>query len=299
MEGSRDGPLIDAEALGQLERLSLPRLDALLAGFIGQRVGPRGARGLEFADYRPYSPGDELRRIDWNIYARLGELFVKVAPSEAHIGLALLVDGSRSMDEGQPSKFRYAQQLAAMLGAVALLSSDAVQVHMLADGTSWSGATVTSPQLVMGLVGEVASLPRGERTDLARSIQACRRGGLETDLAVLITDALAPSEQLAEAVQELSRGARSSALVHVIDDRELATPLRGALELRDRETGERLTVDVTPELRERYRVGFELLVEQARELCAAHGVAYVRALTSVPALDLLFEAARRAEVVAL
>lgn len=294
-----DEPLIDDESLRQLERLSLPRLDAVIAGLIGQRVGPRGARGLEFADYRPYTPGDDLRRIDWNIYARLRELFVKVAPSEANIGLALLIDGSRSMDGGQPSKFRYAQQLGAMLGTVALLRSDVVQVHMLADGEASSGASLSAPQLVMPLMQEVAGLPRGERTDLPRSIRACRRDGLETDMAVLISDAFAPGEQLVEAVLELAASARSSAFVHVIDDGELDTPLRGPLELRDRETGERLLVDVTPAVRERYEAGFEAFAEQVRELCATDRVAYLRALTSVRPLDLLFEAGRSAELVAL
>ena len=60
----------------QLERLSIEHLGAVLAGLVGQRAGPAGARGLEFADYRPYTPGDDLRRVDWNIYARLGEAFV-------------------------------------------------------------------------------------------------------------------------------------------------------------------------------------------------------------------------------
>jgi uncharacterized protein (DUF58 family) len=299
MEAGAEQPLIDDVSLRELERLSLPRLDAVLAGLVGQHTGPRGARGLEFADYRPYTPGDDMRRIDWNIYARLRELFVKVAPSEANIDLALLIDGSRSMDGGEPSKFRYAQQLGAMLGTVALLRSDVVQVHLLADGKATSGGSLSAPQLVMPLVQEVADLPRGERTDLPRSIRACRRGGLETDMAVLISDAFVPSEQLAEAVRELSVSARASALVHVIDDRELDTPLRGPLELRDRETGERLIVDVTPAVHELYEAGFEALAEQARELCASGGVSYVRALTSVRPLDLLFDAARRAELVAL
>jgi uncharacterized protein (DUF58 family) len=299
VEDGADQPLIDDESLRELERLSLPRLDAVLAGLIGQHVGPRGARGLEFADYRPYTPGDDLRRIDWNIYARLRELFVKVAPSEANIGLALLIDGSRSMDGGQPSKFRYAQQLGAMLGTVALLRSDVVQAYVLADGEASSGPSLSAPQLVMPLVQEVASLPRGERTDLPRSIRACRRVGLDTDIAVLISDAFVSSEQLAEAVSELSVSARTSALVHVIDDGELAPPLRGPLELRDRETGERLLVDVTSAVRERYEAGFESFAERARQLCATHGVSYVQALTSVRPLDLLFDAGRRAELVAL
>src|SRR4029077_6928711 len=104
--------------------------------FGGTRSGARRTRGLEFVDYRRYTPGDDLRSIDWNVYARLREVVVKAAPAEGHVDLALLLDGSRSMDDGTPSRFRYAQQLGAMLGTVALLGSDVVAVHMLADGAS-------------------------------------------------------------------------------------------------------------------------------------------------------------------
>ena len=286
VEAAGDQRLIDDEALRELQRLSLPRLDAVLAGLIGQRTGPRGARGLEFADYRPYTPGDDMRRIDWNIYARLRELFVKVSSKRSqHRRSRCLIDGSRSMDEGEPSKFRYAQQLAAMLGTVALLRSDVVQVHMLADGRprrgpasprrSWSCRWCRRSRACRGASGPTSP----------RSIRACRRGGLETDMAVLISDAFVPSEQLAEAVVELAGSARSSALVHVIDHGELDTPLRGPLELRDRETGERLLVDVTPAARERYEAGFELFAERPASCAPAmashtcgHSRAYDRSI---------------------
>jgi uncharacterized protein (DUF58 family) len=271
----------------------------VLAGLVGQREGPSGTRGLEFSDYRPYTPGDDLRRVDWNIYARLGEVFVKTAPSEAHIGIALLIDGSRSMDQGRPTKFRYAQRLTAMLGAVALLRSDEVEVHLLADGESWATGTLSSPRNVLPLVEQLGSLRRGVRTDLAASMRANRRLGGETDLAVLLTDGLVDHENLRAALEELSRSAGTTALVHVIDDEDREVNLRGPVELRDRETGERVLVDITPAVSEQHTARFDLLARQAQELAAAHGVTYVRALTSVPPLDLLFESARRAELVVL
>ena len=139
---------IDAAELRQLETLSLAGVEAVVAGFGGQRSGAQRTRGLEFVDYRRYTPGDDLRSIDWNVYARLREIVVKAAPAEGHVDLALLLDGSRSMDDGAPSRFRYAQELGAMLGTVALLGSDVVAVHMLADGTSFTGARLAAPHLV-------------------------------------------------------------------------------------------------------------------------------------------------------
>jgi len=81
-------------------------VDAIVAGFGGQRAGAQRTRGLEFVDYRRYTPGDDLRSIDWNVYARLREVVVKAAPAEGHVDLALLLDGSRSMDDGTPSRIR-------------------------------------------------------------------------------------------------------------------------------------------------------------------------------------------------
>jgi uncharacterized protein (DUF58 family) len=246
-----------------------------------------------------------LRRVDWNIYARLGEAFVKTAPSEGHLAIALLIDGSASMDGGGPprargaSKFRYAQRLAATLGAIALLRADAAEAHVLADGESWAGGRLSAPSSVVPLIEELADLPRGARTDLPASVRAYRRRHSDTEVAVLITDGLVESDSLSEALEELRRSADSATLVHVIDDGEFDVDFRGPVQLRDRETGERMLVEVTAALSRRYATGFERLAEQARTAAIRAGVGYVRALTSVQPLDLLLEAARSAELVAL
>ena len=290
-------PLLDAAALRQLESLSLAAVEAIVSGFGGQRAGAGRSRGLEFVDYRRYTPGDDLRSIDWNVYARLREVVVKASPSEGHVGLALLLDGSRSMQSGEPSKFRYAQQLGAMLGTVALLGSDLVAVHLLADGDSWTAARLTAPHLVTELVEEMATLPRGRRTDLTASLRAYRRQSPDADLAVLLTDAFAEPADLESAVAELAGGAHAAALVHVVDPGEAATELRGPVELRDSESGELLVVDVTPAVRRSYGERLAREAGRLRELCGANGVAYVRAPTELAPLDLLFDAARGAELV--
>ena len=295
-------PLLDADAMRQLERLSIVHLGEVLAGVSGQRARQSGERGLEFADYRPYTPGDDLRRVDWNIYARLGEAFVKTAPSEGHISIALLIDASRSMDgdedSAHPTKFRHAQRLAAMLGVIALLRADAVEVHVLADGESWAAGRLSSPTSVAALIEELSVLRRGIRTDLPASIRAYRSRRGDAEVAVLLTDALVDRESLREALQELRNSAGTATLVHIIDDSDRAVDVRGPVELRDRETGERMLVDVTAALSERYAASFDRLAEQARGLAASVDVGYLRAPTSIAPIELLAEAARRTELVA-
>jgi uncharacterized protein (DUF58 family) len=291
--------LVDAGDLRQLETLSLAGVEAIVAGFGGRRSGAQRARGLEFVDYRRYTPGDEMRSIDWNVYARLREIVVKAAPAEGHVDLSLLLDGSRSMDDGRPSRFRYAQELGAMLGTVALLGSDVVAVHMLADGGSFAGARFAAPHLVTEMIEQVGALPRGTRTDLAASLRDYRRGAEPADFAVLLSDGLAEPRAMEEAVDELAASGRAAAFVHLVEGEAALAALEGAYEMEDRETGERLVVEVTPKVRVTYEERVAASSQALKDRCTDRGVTYVRAPTDVTPLDLLFGAAREGGLVSL
>jgi uncharacterized protein (DUF58 family) len=200
------------------------------------------------------------------------------------------------MDEGAPSRFRYAQQLAAALGTVALRGSDVVTVSVLADGEAWAGAELTAPHLVAALLDELGRLPRGTGTDLAASLRAHRRRAPDADLAVLISDALVAPVELEAALDELRAGAGAAALVHLVEGEDAALPL-GPLELRDRESGERLVVEVTAALAAGYEAELEAIAAAARSGCEARGIAYLRAPSTTAPLDLLFGAGREAQLV--
>jgi hypothetical protein len=203
------------------------------------------------------------------------------------------------MDDGTPPRFRYAQELGAMLGTVALLGSDLVAVHMLADGTSFTGARLAAPHLVGELIEEVGELPRGTKTDLAASLRDYRRGAEPADLAVLLTDGLSEPAALAEAVDELAGSGRAAALVHLVESDAALAVLEGAYELEDRETGERLVVEVTPRVRATYEERLRSASTELKDRCGDRGVTYLRAPTDVEPIDFLFGAARDARLVSL
>jgi uncharacterized protein (DUF58 family) len=281
-------PLLEPGDLRELQRYAIAEPLAPRERSVGERSGRRRQEGPEFVDYRPYVPGDDPRRIDWRVYARLGDLVVRSALAESNIDVAVMIDGSRSME----GNLRWSRRLAAMLGVVALQRSDAVSVRMLADGGATAARPSTAPQQILGLVEEVARLPRGTRTDLARSLAAARRdlAGLEApDLAVLISDLLVPREEIDRVVAALARSARRAVLVMVSDPADLETELRGPTELRDVETGETLLLDVTAAEGRRY-AEFAAAQRQATEAaCRRHGVAFTPASTSSSPLDLLFD----------
>src|SRR5271154_952504 len=106
-------PLLDAKFLAQLEQLELVSRKIFRGRMKGERRSKRKGQSVEFADFRNYTPGDDLRFIDWNTYARLDRLFLKMFLEEEDLHFYALIDASASMDFGSPTKFHHAKQLAA------------------------------------------------------------------------------------------------------------------------------------------------------------------------------------------
>lgn len=295
--GERNG-LLGRGDIAALEQLSLESLDAILAGLIGEREASGRTVGFEFADYRPYIHGDDVRRIDWNVYARLHELHVRISPQQASLYLSVLLDASRSMDSGEPNKLFYGRRLAALLGAVALLREDAVEVHTLADGASADGGSFDSGSDVLGaMVDELERLPAGRTTDLRESIRRAATSGWQPEIAVLISDGLVPREELAAAALELARSARSATVVQVTDPVGMVADWAGSTLLLDSETGQRIDATITPEVWQRYAESYARLSEEIARQCRANGVRYVKADTSVDPLDFLIARAREQSLV--
>src|SRR5215470_12923478 len=137
---TRAQDLLSSEFLTQLERLALLSRRAFRGRTRGERKSPHKGMSVEFADYRPYGAGDDLRYVDWNIYGRLDRLYLKLFVDEEDLYLHLLLDGSGSMRFGEPSKLRYAARLAAALGFVGLASLERVGGPWCANGWRKAGA---------------------------------------------------------------------------------------------------------------------------------------------------------------
>ena len=124
-------PLLSPRLLQQLERLELVSRKIFRGRLKGERRSRRKGQSVEFADFRNYVPGDDIRFIDWNMYARLDRLFLKLFLEEEDLHFYALVDASSSMDFGVPSKLYFAKQLAAALGFIGLCRSDRVRIESL------------------------------------------------------------------------------------------------------------------------------------------------------------------------
>jgi uncharacterized protein (DUF58 family) len=280
-----DDPLLDGALLAQLERLHFSTLTAIVAGLVGEREGKARVARLEFADYRPYVAGDELRRIDWSIYRRLHQLVVKVGIEDGRLSLALLVDVSRSMRVGTPSKLRMAQRLTAVLSAIALLRGD--QADVLGDGVARPVVRLDGPRQVSLLARELERLPESLETRLEDALQGYARAGSRADVVVLISDANVPEQELDRSLRTLAGTTRTACLIHVVAPDEIETPLRGPVELRDAESGRLFEATITEGAAEDYAARFAAFCEDVRERCRIHGVRYVQARSDREPLELL------------
>src|ERR671930_2468328 len=115
-------PLLDPQFLARLEQLELVSRKIFLGRMTGERRSKRKGQSVEFADYRNYVIGDDLRFLDWNLYARLNRLFIRLFMEEEDLHFYILIDNSLSMDFGNPTKLHHAKQLAAALGFVGLIN---------------------------------------------------------------------------------------------------------------------------------------------------------------------------------
>src|SRR5712675_3079711 len=126
-------PLLDPQFLHRLEQLELVSRKIFTGAIKGERRSKRKGQSVEFADYRNYVKGDDLRHLDWNLYARLDRLFIRLFMEEEDLHFYILIDNSLSMDFGTPTKLHYARQVAAALGFIGLVNLDRVKIETFND----------------------------------------------------------------------------------------------------------------------------------------------------------------------
>lgn len=292
--------LFDESTLRKLNQLTLVATRLRAGAIKGERRSSRRGSSVEFADYRDYTPGDDLRRIDWNIYARLDRPFIKLLEEEEDLAVHILLDGSRSMDwpaEGELHKFRYAQRMAAGLGAVALSSGDALTVGFLQNGrVSAEFGPTRGGAALPRLFGFIENLQPGGATDLNASLRQYSVTPRRSGLLILLSDLLA-ADGYESGLRTLQGRGHEAALLHVLAPDELDPPLAGDLELLDSETGQTQDVSLDGGLRSLYRERAQAWIQSIQSDCRKHAIRYLHLPTSHPWEQAILLEMRKAGVV--
>jgi uncharacterized protein (DUF58 family) len=284
--------VFDQAFLRKLERLELVARKIFRGLLRGERTTARRGRGLEFSDFRHYWPGDDFRHIDWNIYSRLDQLFLKLHTSEEDLTLHLIVDASASMGFGEPPKFDHARRLAAALACIALNNLDRVGVSVFADGLSATLPPTKSRHHLARLLAFLGDLPCAGVTRFGAALRDFATRTRSPGLVFLISDLLGVGEAH-EGIDALRHGGHEVIVIQLLAEAEIEPPLDGALQMVDAETGDELEVTVDPELRRLYqqRLGREL--EAIEGYCRRRGVEYLRASTAIGFEDVVLKYLRQ------
>lgn len=285
--------LLDPALMQRLKLLTLRSRRRAAGTRAGERRSIRRGQSQEFADHRPYVRGDDLRFLDWHLFARLDTLWVKLFEEEQDRTVQVLLDSSASM-EGE--KLEYARQIAAAIGFVALGRSDRVLVAGLTDALAHYSPPRRGMRNAVPLFSSLEAVHPGGQTDLARALAAMprQRGGRIT---LLFTDLLYPDGAEAPLRRLVGTGGEVH-LFHVLSPWELRPDLEGDLVLVDAETGEELAVSMSPAALDRYEATVREWLDEVESTARRLGIAYHRLVTSVPVEEVILTTLRTEGVLA-
>jgi uncharacterized protein (DUF58 family) len=277
--------------LQRLERLSISTRRRLSGGGAGDRRSVLRGTSLDFADYRSYVPGDQPERVDWNIYGRSGSLFIKQFDDEQLLTVHLLLDTSASMDWGEPNKAAYARRLLAALGYIALSGHNRVLASSLGERVVASFGPAWGRNQWRGLQDFLAAPAQATGTDLDRALGAHAHAASRAGLAILVSDLLTPRWE--QGVKQLLARRYEVVLLHLLAPQEIHPVVSGDLELRDRESGERVDVTLNQDAIDQYQERYRAWCRHLETFSARYGLLYHRIETSESLDRLLFTALRK------
>lgn len=273
--------LLSPQLLAQLERLELVSRKIFRGRLKGERRSKRKGQSVEFADFRNYVPGDDVRFIDWNLYARLDRLFLKLFLEEEDLHFYALIDASTSMDFGDPTKLQFAKQLAGALGFIGLCRADRVKVEILGATRHNPGPVLRGRKSLWRLVEYLDGIQAGRNTPLAQSIKDFCLRNTGQGILVLISDLMDKSGYDA-ALRMLLAQRFDVYVIQVFAPEELEPEVKGDLKLIDCEDHDVAEITVSRPLLERYKRTLAAFVDGAREFCTRRGMTYLMTNSQTP-----------------
>jgi uncharacterized protein (DUF58 family) len=287
-----DRALYDAAFLRKLERLALVSRRLYRGEGRGMHRSMRRGASPDFADHRAYQPGDDLRSMDWNVYGRLGRLFVKLFVDEEDVSVHILLDTSRSMGFGNPSKMDAARRVGAALGYIGITALDRVGMAAFAAGVGQVLAPRRGRAQFHHLIDRLSRLAPAGGTDFSRSLEQYAQRAREPGIAVVISDLLDPGG-CERGLAALRYRGFDVVLVQILDREEISPTIHGALRLADAETGRSLSVTVDSRLLSEYHARVNRHLTGLESFCLRAGIEYLRASTLVPFEDIVLKYLRQ------
>ncbi len=282
--------LLDPRILARISSIELVA-KTVVEGFVsGLHRSPYFGFSQEFAEYRPYVPGDDPRFVDWNVFARTDRIYLKRYIGETNTRLAILVDASASMGyhSREVSKLEFGRYLAASLAYLSLHQHDAVSLIVFDEQVRQYLPPSTRPGQLHGILHALEKAQPAARTHTHAAIEHLQRFSSKRGLVAVISDFYHDPQDLVKAVRPLCYHGDDLILFHVLDPAELAPQLHDSTLLEDMETGERM--EVAPEFAGgEYRRLIQSHIEALQKEIRGAGADYLLLDTSRPLDEALKE----------
>ncbi len=279
-----------------LERLSIVSVRPHGHLHTGGRRSRATGSSIEFADHRRYSPGDDFRQIDWNLYARSDDLFIKVRESEETLVVHLLLDVSASMGTGDPTKLHTGQAVLAALGWITLTGHDVLSAAAFGPALGEVLPPLQGRAAMDRLIEFLDQQRPAGRTGLAAAARAHNARALPHGVAILVSDLLAPDA--AAAIGTLAERGHELTVIHVLDREFLQPAFAEEAELVDVEGGAHVEIFGDPEILVRYRSVVTDWMGELQRFCHQRNVRYVPIESDWPVEDIVLRRLRAHRVTA-
>ena len=279
--------LLTGDFMHQLDRLDIMSRKILRGTMQGERRSKKRGQSVEFADYRNYVVGDDLRRIDWNLYARLDKLFMRLFMEEEDLSVSVVFDITASMNYGEPNKLDYAKQLAAALGYIALVKYNRLSLYTFTDTIVDQITQLRGRRPIPRMVEFLeAQAPEPGDAQGGNLVAVCKRLAMlqrRPGVIVMVSDFIDKGE-MADALRYLGDPKHDVYVIQLLAPQEV-DPAKGMivgdLRLRDIEDGDVAEVSITPALVKRYKANLEAYCQHVRDQCLKRDIAYMATDTSV------------------
>ena len=284
--------LLAPEFMARLDALDVLSRKILQGKLQGERRAKRRGQSVEFADHRPYVAGDDLRFVDWNIYGRLDQLFLKLFLAEEDLSVQVLYDASGSVSCGDPPKDQAMRKLAAALGYVALVNNNRVTLGRFADGLTGRAANLRGRRCVHQMA---EFLMTGRAGGTTRFEQACRQlaaGRIGSGVAIVISDFLF-KEGFETGLRRLIGEKYEVYVMQMLSPQELSPELTGDLRLVDVEDGDAAEITVSGALLGYYKRNLNAYCNELKAFCTRRGAVYTLTSSADPVESLVLNYLRR------
>lgn len=284
--------LIDQEMMRRLEQLSLMTRKISVGRMKGERRSRRRGSSSDFADYRNYVPGDDLRHLDWKIYGRLERLFLKLFLEEEDLRVSILLDASESMQFGEPTKLLYAKRVAAAIGYICLCQMDSLSVKVFGDSIVSSYGPRRGKGHGAGFFDFLSRVEPVKGTCLLRSLRSFSLGMKGKGVVVVLSD-FYDFGGYEEAFKQLFGRDFEVLVVHILSPQELKPDYQGDIRLVDREFGVTTDVSMGRNILEVYDRTLRAFCDGLKSHVTGRGGHYVLTSTATPFERLVLDVLRR------